>query len=308
MPFPDLFWIGAAIPLASLFAIGLVKRPPFSSALTCFVSALLIALFAVSHTAPGHAGIFQALRNSLPLLVMIAAFSLMRTSGLRLTARQRLELFLLSAVTLFGSLIQFPYSGGFYFFYAAPLGVLLGTYIVAFQPHAPRPVLAGVLCLVVAFLVLRMHHPNPAITGGPYAPHMEVAPLQLERCHLTVSHAQARLYNSVIGAVRAHSGEHVPIYAAPDCPEIYFLSGRKNPTRSLYDFFQDRDAAGNRQWVDDLDRLGITVVVLKQVSEFSAPLDPDLVALLEERFPHRECFASGDKSGSRDSFVVLWRS
>lgn len=304
MSFPDPQWLLMAIPLASLFGVGLFDRRIVTKTIAVMCCLLLVGLLAVSHTSSGYVAIFQAIRNLLPFLAMIALVMLFTMSKNRLDDARREELFLLTAAAFFISLVQFPYSGGFYFFYVAPLGVLLAAYLVSFQPNAPRQLHCAALCFVTLFLLLRMHNPNPAITGGPYAPQTPTAALQIDRCRLTVSQEQANLYNRLITAVREHSGDGSYIYAAPDCPEVYFLSGRRNPTRSLYDLFDVRDAASYQKLVQDLDQLGVQVVVLKQCSEFSTRLAPELAALLEQRFQHRESF----QVQGRDAFIVLWRS
>ena len=308
MAFPELQWLLMAIPLACLFGVGLFNRRFMTNNIALVFCLLLIGLLAVSHTTSGYVAIFQAIRNLLPFLAMIALVMLFRFRDDWLNDAGRQEVLLLSAVAFFVSLVQFPYSGGFYFFYAAPLGVLLAAYIVRFQPNAPRPLHFAGLCFVTLFLLLRMHDPNPAITGGPYSPQTPTCALQIDRCHLTVSQEQANLYNGLIASVRARSSEGSYIYAAPDCPEVYFLAGRRNPTRSLYDFFDAKNAGSYRKLFDDLDQLGVQVVVLKQCSEFSAQLDPELVVLIEQRYPHRECFQVQGRSGPRDAFIVLWRS
>jgi hypothetical protein len=48
----------------------------------------------------------------------------------------------------------------------------------------------------------------------------------------------------------------------------------------------------------------VKVVVLKRFSEFSQQLDPALVAMIEQRFEHRQSFSAEGGEG----FVVLWRS
>jgi hypothetical protein len=308
MPLPDPRWLPFAIPLAILFSAGLWSRSLTSTRKCVACGAVLIALFAVSHTDRGHLAIFQAIRHQIPLLVTIALAMVLGAGGESLSDRRRQELLLLASMAFFVSLIQFPYSGGFYFFYAAPMSVLLGCYVVAFQPRAPRRLHALVLGSVVAFLMLRMHHPSPAITGGPYAPRTEMERLELDRCRLLVRADQARLYNSVIAAVQSHSRDGDYIYAAPDCPEVYFLAGRRNPTRSLYDLFNSQDAVDCYRLIEDLDRLNVKVVVLKKCSEFSPPLAPGLVSMIEQRFRHRQHFPANGGAASRDAFVVLWRS
>lgn len=307
MALPDFQWLMFALPLAALYVLGLRNRPFLSKPAAVCVGALLLMLAAVSHTETGHFAIFQGIRHQIPVLVVVGLGMLWKNNVPVSNLRRRQELFLLATVGFFVSLIQFPYSGGFYFFYAAPLAVVLTSYIVAWQPYAPQRLHGAIGALLIAFLLLRMHDPNPAITGGPYAPQTQTMPLKLDRCQLVVRRDQATLYNRLINSIQQHSGTQDYIYAAPDCPEIYFLSGRKNPTRSLYNFFEQQDPEERARLLTDLDRLRVNVVVLKQFSEFTPQLDSEFVNALEKRFPNRQTWMAEDGS-SRPAFVLLWRS
>ena len=76
-------------------------------------------------------------------------------------------------------------------------------------------------------------------------------------------------------------------YAAPDCPEIYFLSGLSNPTRALFDFIEPRERSVDRV-LPALTRVGVTAVVINREPEFSGRLPKDLDAELTTRFPQSE--------------------
>jgi hypothetical protein len=99
----------------------------------------------------------------------------------------------------------------------------------------------------------------------------------------------------VLDLVKAHaSGEF--IYATPDCPEIYFLSGFRNPTRTFYEAFDEEPMTAARL-LDLIDRRGITVVVINLQPEFSPGLDARLERALTDRFSH---------SATAGRFMVRW--
>ena len=78
---------------------------------------------------------------------------------------------------------------------------------------------------------------------------------------------QAGQYESAVRVVREHArGEY--IWASPDAPQLYFLSGYRNPTRSLFEFFDDTTGR-SRRIIETLDRLDINLVVLNLRPEFS---------------------------------------
>jgi hypothetical protein len=75
------------------------------------------------------------------------------------------------------------------------------------------------------------------------------------------------------------------IYATPDAPEAYFLTGLRNPTRMMYEFF---DAAPHRteRILAALDTHQVTVVAINQWTIFSGRPDSLMTAALEARYPH----------------------
>ena len=131
-----------------------------------------------------------------------------------------------------------------------------------------------------------------------------VSKLQLARCGLTIRSDQARLYHSLVETIQAHSAHNSYIFATPDCPEVYFLSERRNPTKTMYEMFDDRQQGSTAKLLATLNDRDVHVVVLKLYSEFSAQIDADLVARLKERFPARRELRS-ERGGE---FIVLWRS
>jgi hypothetical protein len=117
----------------------------------------------------------------------------------------------------------------------------------------------------------------------------------------------AQIYRELIAAVRARSAPGSYIYAGPDCPEVYFLSARTNPTRTLYDFFDGSSPERESEILRLIDEHSITIAVIKRGSEFSTDLSDNLMQQLKERFDHLEIFFSGTGSQRRERFRVLWR-
>ncbi len=107
----------------------------------------------------------------------------------------------------------------------------------------------------------------------------------------------AATYGQLVALLTAHSPAGSYIYAAPDCPELYYLAQRRNPTRTLFDFFDDttgRDARTARA----LKTHDVAVVAINTTPEFSPPVSAALRTLLRARYPD---------SASAGAFVVRWR-
>jgi len=88
------------------------------------------------------------------------------------------------------------------------------------------------------------------------------------------------------------------IFAGPDCPEIYFLSGLKNPTPIFFDHVQELSdyAIYVQKLLDRPDY--IKVVVLNNDPRFSVEQVSILRTLVSSRFPEARTF---------DNFQVFFR-
>src|SRR5439155_617081 len=68
--------------------------------------------------------------------------------------------------------------------------------------------------------------------GLSYLPDRQTEPLALARGGVRVSAIDKAMYEEAVTAVGAHArGDY--IWAGPDCPEVYFLAAKRNPTRTL---------------------------------------------------------------------------
>jgi hypothetical protein len=215
------------------------------------------------------------------------------------SATRRAQLWLLICMTAMCSLVQVPVASWGYILYFAPLAILALLGIVTSRPSGAglRPALLAGFFLVFGVVAVNPNH--IALWKGTYLPResWRRVPLAIARTGLEVSAIDANRYESVVGLLRAHSRPGGYIYATPDCPELYFLADRRNPTRTLFDFFDDtagRDARITRA----LDSHGVTAVAINTTPEFSPPVDDALRGSLHDRYPD---------SAVVGEFIVRWR-
>jgi hypothetical protein len=247
------------------------------------VVALIVGLAAVLALSASHPTMYQAvwlmLRPLAPFFVILALGCLLRRGQ---PCQQGRRLYLLAAVVAFTSLIQYPYAFGTYFFYAAPLILLL---MVEFSLRYPagRPVQLCLSGFAVLFAVLLLNGAEVRWFGVAHKPRGAQALLAPERINLLVPEIQKRDYEAIAEVVRRQTTGTDDVWAGPDTPEIYFLTRKRNPSRNFYDFF-DPDPEAN------LLRLtaepGIRLVIVNRRPEFSAPISKPSRAILAERFPH----------------------
>ena len=275
----------ALIPLAVLAATARRMSGRFTRMhVLALAACLAMYLVGTAHVALMYRLVWYAVRALLPALVLIGVVVLARTRPVdaeRPLLRGQTML-LLATAALF-TLVQFPFSAPIYFCYVAPLVVLVA---VALSRHAPPvakaiPVLAG--AFLVAFAVLRMNTSLLFGMGVLYQPYPPTAPLVMPRGGLQVPDYDAVMYNLTVGVLQRHArGGYT--WASPDCPEIYFLAGLRNPTRSLFDFFDD-PAGRSARILTALERKGVTAVVLNRAPQFSPQISDELIAELERRYP-----------------------
>ncbi|MGB0036972.1 MAG: hypothetical protein WBP79_15995, partial [Candidatus Acidiferrales bacterium] len=215
----------------------------------------------------------------------------------KLTPLRQQQIMLLLSVAALSNLVRFPFSANIYFCYVAPLAILAGATLFASTDRPPRFILGALVGFLICFAVLRIAPVFIYDLGNVYETDKQTQPLALPRAGaIRIDANDARIYGSMIPLVQKHAvGEF--IYATPDCPEIYFLSGLKNPTRTLFEFL---DEPGNREdrVLDSIERHNVHVVVIQNWQGFSGDIDRDLRDELEDRFPYSE---------EIDRFEVRWR-
>ncbi len=305
----------AVIPYALLLIVPMMIGQRLNQ-IWLTASAWIVCVFAilVSYESPVYGLMWDSTRPLIPLVTLVSIVMLLRTptSVSALTARERM-LFLLLAMAAMTSLVQFPYSFAIYFCYAAPIVILAIVAAVMKQDRPPIQLHLSVAMFFLGVALLWLNHGRVQRIGVRYVADDQNTTLSLPRCGLRVSAGQAKLYTDVVKSIQEHSRDGAAIYATVDCPEIYFLANRRNPTRSFYEFFES-DYLGDldkriTRIVKMLDENDIEVVVFHWRGEFSGPLPIELAQSLVSRFPNVEHFTRETAQGvePEPTFSVAWK-
>jgi len=119
--------------------------------------------------------------------------------------------------------------------------------------------------------------------GVTYLPYEPTSRLDIDRGGLLVPDADKRTYEEIVRLIEEHASGGT-VYAGPDCPEVYFLSGSPNPSRAIFEFlspFQE-----DERWMNDLlVHSPIRAAVVNTAPLFSPRFSPGVLRLLESRFP-----------------------
>jgi hypothetical protein len=212
--------------------------------------------------------------------------------------RRRQQVFLLLSVTAACSLIQFPFSGATYFCYVAPLLLLTATAVLSMVRRIPRLALTWVVGFFLSYALFDVTPGFVFKMGNIYAPDIQKATLALPRVgSLRIDSVDAREYTDLARIVLEHAhGSY--LYCTPDCPEVYFLFGFKNPGRTLFDFF-DEPAGRTARILASLRGHNVNLVVLNRIATFSGQVPNDLKTALEQEFPNH---------AATERFEIRWRT
>ncbi len=290
---------GLGAGLAFCGVLWLLKPPRRRGALEIATATVVGALLLGALAASSHTRVYLALWGALwwlpPWVGLVGAMRVMVTATP--TERDR-KLFALFSIWGLVSLVEIPFAAPIYFFFSAPLLVMVALALGGDGPPRRRRWLLVSIVFLLGFTVWRL---NPGfIRNLGYGPAHDVQShvLALPRSGgLRVDSADAHDYETLVAMVDALArGPY--IYATPDCPEVYFLSGKRNPTPILYEFL---DPARNTpaRILDALDRAHVRVVVINRDPYFSAPIAGTLITELQKRYPlWREV----------GRFLVVWKA
>lgn len=320
---PILFTFVAALPLLYLLFAATASWSPRRYWVTTAVLGVVAAAILVGSRAwwPFYTSVWFSVRALPPLLAVIGAVLLGRVRTTTETAaatgatpavaagaetaagitRDQIAMLFLSSMATF-TLVQFPFAKPVYFCYVAPTVVLAAAALVALRrtPKAaarPAALEAVVIGGYAAFAVLLMHPGYVYDLGFRYSPVPMHARLAGDRGGLRVSAADSAETAQVTALIAAHARPGEYIYAGPDAPQVYYLAHVRNPTPTLFDFFDD-PATHDRRVLEAIDARHARVVVVNRAPGFSGPISAPLAEGLMARFP---------RGVRTEHFAIGWR-
>jgi hypothetical protein len=113
-----------------------------------------------------------------------------------------------------------------YFFFAAPV-LVVGLLAIAPAARRVRSVVAAGTCALSLVALV-------CLSGGTLLPHSRLRLTTdhgLPRCGIRLEEDVARLYREILALTDREAGRDDAVFALPVHPELYYLTGRRNPTR-----------------------------------------------------------------------------
>ncbi|MCG6987176.1 MAG: glycosyltransferase family 39 protein [Gemmatimonadetes bacterium] len=300
-------WTGPALAAAAVLLVG--AAPRVRRDVRIGVGAALAVLLGAALALSGHLEVYVATWQGLwwlpPWVALAAAWAFFRSgvsAGDEGSRDAGTRGFILLAAFGMVSLVEVPFAAPIYFFFAAPLLVPMAFALSgrggAVGSAVRRRWVAGLVVFLLGFTALRLDPGFIRHLGFRPDHSTETALLRLPRAGgLHVSPEDRDLYETVVPMVESLArGPY--IYATPDSPEIYFLTGKRNPTRTLFEFLDPHPETRTARVLAELDRDSVNVVVINRSPLFSAPVSSDLVAGLQARYPMARTVGR---------FLVVWR-
>lgn len=280
---PPREWaVSWALPLVGLAGAGLViRRRWIGAAVGAAVAVAGAGLILRGGRTPIYGGVggdgpvYRPVVDSVATIIPIVALTfgaiMVSRRGRTLTPLLRDQAFAAIAVTALCALIAFPYSSDLYFHYVAPLICMALLALYAVSGRAVNPGIgAATIAFYLAFAVIRV-----AVRPGSH--------LALDRGGLRVPARDSADALAFVETLRAHARNGYT-FATPDCPEAYFLTGLRNPTRTMYERF-DESAGDPDRVLALLQARRVTAVAISNWRIASKLPDQRLLTALRERYP-----------------------
>jgi hypothetical protein len=298
MNMPSAIFILLGVPLVALLtafpdSIHPSSRRASLLVLAGCIVALTLSIASVYNIWP-YQVMWQSSRAFAALLPLVMCWRLI-SGHIHDIGRQRI-LFALCSMLAWASLVQFPFSAPIYFCYVAPLAIVAAAGAADLCSPQRRLALGAWGSQLLIFAVVTMNRGYVYNLGQGHAPQALSANLDLPRAHLRVSADDALTYRRLVALIDRHAGDG-HLIAGPDCPEVYFLTGRFNTSGTLFDFFLD-DASAVEGLADTEGWAGTNVIVLNHQPAFSPDRSSGVMSDIRKAFP------SGESVGK---FEVRWR-
>lgn len=202
----------------------------------------------------------------------------------------------LACLAVSAALVEYPFAAPIYVLYALPLGLVATVALVRVADRMAVGVQAVVLSFFLLFGLLRMLPVEVQNIGESFVRGPTLLPLELPRSGLLVTPMQSVVYEDMVKLVQEKAAGR-PIWAGPDAPELYFLTGLPNRTRTFFEFL-DPPEQNARPLVERLDALGVGVAVLKLRPDFWPRPTKATMDSLRPAFTHQRKFLD---------YIVYWR-
>ncbi len=283
LPLVEVFFVGGSL-IAWLLLARLGATAKSVRHLSWGVTALALAALVAAAYDPIYRSTWSTLRALVPAATVGTCLSLMKPGWIGDPTKRTL-LFALVVVMQFASLVQVPLAIPVYLLFMIPFLFLVLAALLSCRSIASDWIVVPPMVVLILWAAVWANRGNFWMQGFQFQASPFVASLEVEKSGLTVSESQKSFYGLLIPFIQEHA-HGAYILAFPDSPEIYFLSGKQNPTKLLFDFIEEPPSAASV--ADLVARKGIDLVILRLNPEFSLNYaSQDIADYLGRHFPKK---------------------
>ena len=285
--------------LINSIGLGLLLAMSANRRVTTIVAIVAAVVFAaVVYSSGGNPRVYAIgvlAAWGLPFLAAAGAAWLLLTRGKDSADRSTGAAVVLTAIACATLLLEFPFAAPTYLMYTIPLSMVALAAVVGAAGRTPASVQLVVAIFLLVFGLVRVNPGTAESFGWQFIESDETVRMKLPKSGLRVRASDAERYEALIGAVQVLAKDRT-LWAGPDAPEVYFLSGVPNRTRTLFDFLDA--TAGTVPLIERVRAAQASLVVLNLQPDFSARPDQATVDALRVEFPNAR---------SVPGFLVFWK-
>ena len=274
-----------ALVVGGLLVRGRLERRATNLLDVGIVAVAVLILVAAFFGPAGYLLYFSVGRGVAVVAVVAGAIVLSRRSRAG-DLRSPEVLLLLLAMVAFMALVQFPFGAPVYYVYVAPLVAVVVVALLGHGAHGRGVLPAVLLAAFVVYGAAFLDRSSLGDLGARPAPDVQTQILA-GNASVRVDAREKRGYDRIVALLDEHA-RGAFVFAGPDLPHVYFLSGRENPTRSLFDFLDTSGSSRGEQLLETLRAKSVTAVAINRRPDLSDPLDPDTLRELARLYPNRQ--------------------
>lgn len=285
-PLPRWELMSLTLPFLALLAAAFTRAKRWRWVWTGTAGCCLLFSLGLGALDVVRLNVITAVRLLPPVVIGGFCWVVLRGSKQAAVAEQRTP-FLMASLLALTVLVQYPFAVPVYFYYAAPFLVLTLAAILNRAPHGPaiRMAMMGYLLVfgVVWLNPYRVFRPGDEQRDDP-----AVQNVAIERAGIRLSARDREQYEPLVAFIQQHSAPDSTILAATDCPEIYFLAARRNPTPIIYYVF--RDPEWQRELYRKLLENGDVELVVARLDQRDPPEAHAMLRMMLDYFPKKQRF------------------
>lgn len=183
-------------------------------------------------------------------------------------------------------LLEYPFAAPIYTLFVLPMSLLAACAL--YRVVVPRLHLNSwvLLAFFLVFGLFRLRPANILTVGVAFVPSADKSLMDVPRSGLYVEPGDSVAIRRLVERVQQFPAG-TKLWAGPEAPELYFLTGMRNSTRVIFEVLAT-DSMASKTLAERAIASGATVVVLKPYAQFTKLATAEDIAALQAHFGRGE--------------------